>query len=131
MKKIETLWEYIQYLYKKNYNIPPKIVDSMGVLDILEMCAGGLANETIARNLELPVSYIDDVIFEYLRFSGWEQDLDISPLMVYDSLDGSYSYYKTTIGTVSSVTTRELINKSFRICKTYNDIRKEINRYVK
>lgn len=111
--------------------MPPYVVDLLGVQDIIGTCADGLSNQTISVKFELPIEYVDSVIQEYLRFPGWELDLDISPFMVYTSLGGSYDYYKSTIKTVSSLTSKDQINRSFRVCRMYDNIRKEVYKYVK
>lgn len=130
MNKLETLWDYIQFLYKKYHNIPPRIVDMMSTINIFELCASGLSNKTISNKLELPEEYIESVLNEFINFPGWKQDLDISPIMVYNSYNGSYAYFRDTIPIVSSVTTRSEINKAYKACRQYDIMRKEIQKYV-
>lgn len=128
---LETTWEVIQSLYQKYFNIPPRIVDLMAMEPILEECANGICTLTISRKFDLPVEYVEEVLEECLNFPGWKEDLDISPLSVYNGLGGDYNFYKSTIKTVSNITTKAQIQLSYSVCRKFNKIRKELRESVK
>lgn len=124
-------WDLIKKVYKIKFGIPARVVDLMAGEPIIRLCVEGRSNKYISKKLRLPQRYIRSVLMDCIRFVGWKQDLDISPIMVYDSVDGDWYYYKTTIKTVSSLTTPKEITLSYNLCRRYKTIRKEIVTYVK
>lgn len=124
-------WMTIQQVYMTYFNIPARVVDYMAVEPILHLCAEGRSNKYISRKVQLSQRHVKSVLSEFLEFEGWKEDLDISPLMVYDSVDKDWYYYRTTIKTVSSLTSVKEISLSYRVCRKYRTIRKEITKYVK
>lgn len=128
---MDNMWEFIQYLYKKFYNIEPRVVDYMAVYNILELCARGYSIRTISKMLKLPQKYIKPTIKEFLNFDGWKEDLDLDTYQRYKSLDGDYHMFVDTVKTTSAVTNGNDINTAFRICGKVEIIRKEIKKYVK
>ncbi len=124
-------WEMIQTMYKKLHGIPPRVVDYMAVEPIVKLCADGRSNSFISRKLNLDISYVSFTLKEFLRFPGWEEDLDISPLSVYNLSYRDFIVYKTNMRSLSSTIDKNTINKSFNICRSYHTIRKEIEEYVR
>lgn len=103
----------------------------MAVDEILLECVNGKCNNKIALELDFPADYIESVLKEFLNFSGWKDDIDFSPYMVYNSFDGAWNYYKETVKSISAMTTTKEIGDTHRLCRRYNNIRKEIFKYVK
>jgi len=128
---MDNMWEFIQYLYKKYYNIPPRVVDYMAIYDIIEMCARGLSVRSISKRTKLPQKYIKPTIQEFLDFDGWKEDLDLDMYQRYKSLDGDYGMFVSTIRTTSAVSSGKEINTAYRICGKVEIIRKEIKKWVK
>lgn len=126
----KTMWDYIKYLYKKYYNIPPRIVDLMASEHILEMCTEGTSNEKIAVYHDVPVDYVIEIINQYFSFNGWDTDLDINPSQVYNTIDKNYNMYVKTVSTVTAMMDLAGVRKSFNICSKLEIIRKEIKQYV-
>lgn len=122
----KTMWDYIKYLYKKYYNIPPQVVDKMACEYILELCANGNSNKKIANLLEEDEDYIKEIIQQYFHFEGWKLDLDINPYDVYNSMGKDFNMYIKSVSTISGIMNLAEVRKSFNICATLDKIRKEI-----
>ena len=112
----ENLWEFIQSLYKRYFNIPPSVVDLMAIEGIIKLVANGYSNKHVAKDLELEIEYIEEVIKEYLKFPGWIEDLDIIPYQIYSSLGGDYHEYNSMMRIVSDFN-KDKINLTFNICR--------------
>lgn len=119
-------WKLLQAFYKNHFGISPDLLDKIAVEPLLEDCASGRSNQFIANKYDTDLEYVSEVLDEFLDFEGWENDLDVNPLMIYGSLDADFSYYKSVIKTVSCLVNQSDILLSYGICRKYTKIRKEI-----
>jgi len=126
---MKTLWDYIKSIYKNKFNIDEKVIDYIALNDIFSMSVNGFSNTTIARELEVDCRYIRDALISFLKFYGWENDLDISPMRVYDYCKGNYIRFCKEIKILSPILTRKEISIAYPICKEYEKIRKELLKY--
>lgn len=127
----KTMWNYIQYLYKKYHNIPPSLVDKMAAVGILELCANGFPNEKISFLCELPVDYVTEIIKQYFHFEGWNEELDIVPYSLYYTMGKDYNTYVREVNNLSRMMKLSEVRKSFGICSILDRIKKEIKGKVK
>lgn len=125
------MWEFIQFIYKKNYDIPPRIIDYIAVMDIVELCARGKSCKSIAKLLKFSYKYVRSVILEFLNFDGWDKDFETDFLLRYESLDGDYETFVSTVKSTTRLITGKEINIAYRICGRIRIMRKEIKQYVK
>ena len=124
-------WELIQSIYQKNFGIPPRIVNLMSLESVLEACANGKSITSIAGKFGWSPLEVSNVLSEYLDFPGWETDLDISPLSMYNSYGKDFRVFRYNILTFTKMLTRRELITSFYICKKFGMIRKEIDKYIK
>lgn len=123
---METLWDYIKELYKEKYNIPPEVIDYVSVQPILKRCVTGYGNKSICYAVRENIDYVSQVIFQYLSFPGWTDDLDLNPLAIYNRYNGNYEYFKQEIQMFSPYFKEEIVKYAFDMCKKYKEIEKEI-----
>lgn len=127
--KIETTWDLIKLIYWKKFGIPPMVVDFIAVQDVLRKCVSGYGNRTICFATDEPINYVRDTLIYFLGFAGWDDDLDINPLAVYNACDNSFEKYKQDIVITSALLTDFQIELSFKVCERYKTILKEIKKY--
>lgn len=116
------MWTMIKRFYYDKFNINPMVIEYISVQDILKKCATGYSNKRIANSLNEDVNYISDTILEFFDFYGWEYDLDVNPLALYNRSTGDFERYRQEVSMVSSLVDSKLLELSFNICKRYNYI---------
>lgn len=122
-------WKDVIEFYKEHLGIPAHIVEFLASYDILHLCCTGISNETISEILDIDLDEIKNVVKEKLNFIGWYRDLDINPLFVYNSTNGNQELYTASVMAVQGAMDKIYVNKSFMICKKFEKIEKEINKY--
>lgn len=125
---METLWDLLKHHYEINFNIPGYIIDYIAIKDIIRDCVVGYSNSTIARRNKQKVSYVLEVLTGYLWFTGWLDDLDFSPMALYEKSNGIKLAYEQEINMVSSFS-QVIVDMSFEICRRYEQIEKELEKY--
>lgn len=125
-----TLWDSIKKIYKVNFNISENIIEYYSVLDVLKKCVSGYSNLRISFGLKDNIKYIRELLYEFIGFSGWDYDLDFSPIAVYNRCDNNYERYRQDVIMVSSVTSDSIIELSFLLCKKYKEIERIIDKHV-
>ena len=123
-----TLWDYIKSIYMDKYNIPEPVVDMIAVEPILRHCVTGYSISKIVRYTLMQRKYVKATINEYFEFDGWDDDLDFSPLAFYRRSFGSVVRFEEEIKMISSIE-NDIIAFLFFICKRYEGIVKEIEKY--
>ena len=89
----------------------------------------GLSNARIAKKNLLDIYFVSKVLSEEVDFEGWNYDLDFSPLAIYNRSNENFLAYEQEILTISPFNFESKIKLSFDICKRYNYIKKEIDKY--
>lgn len=125
----EQLWKEVLDIYENSFGIPNRVVESLASYDILYLCCTGLSNETISTTLDIDINTVSEVLKEKLNFIGWYKDLDISPLYVYNSVNGVKDLYIASVMTVKGLIDKVFVSKSYTICRKFERIEKEINKY--
>lgn len=77
-------WKQFKKKFEERTGKDSKILDYIAVVDYLYFCAEGLGNEDIASILETPAETVENIIYEFLGFRGFEKCLTFSPLKEYD-----------------------------------------------
>jgi hypothetical protein len=122
-----TVWDLVKKYYQDTFNVPPRYLDLAACIDILRLCVEGYGNLTISRRLKLPVDYIEDVLYDFLNFYGWDADLDISPIAIYNLSANDFEYYRQRFLMLSPFYYNDrLIKKSFKVCQRYKELLKEL-----
>ena len=129
MIEMSTDWQKVIDFYENRFGIPAKVVNYLAVYDFLQSCCVGLSNGTIATQFEVETAYVKQVLIEFLNFNGWSKDLDISPLFVYNKVNGVKELYWSAVMAIPGVMGKSYVNKSYSICKKFLKIEKEIDKY--
>lgn len=125
----EKLWKDVLNFYKDTFGIPNDIIENLASYDIMYLCCTGLSNETISIDLDVDIDAVSKVLKDKLNFVGWYKDLDISPLFVYNSVNGVRDLYIASVMAVKGLIDNVYVNKSYTICRKFEKIEREINKY--
>lgn len=125
-----TLWDYILNKYSKAESLPPIVVEYIAVFDILKYSVEGISNKRISSRLNMPVDYIENVLIDFLHFTGWDVDIDFSPVALFYLSACNYSvFYYKVISTSLYDVSDNIITLMYNICIRFNKIKETINKY--
>ena len=128
--KVSNLWEVIKLFYKQNFDIPGRVIDYIAVEPILIKSLSGYSNYRIAISIRDDIEYVNGIILSFLKFDGWNEDLDYNPLATYNKVSGNLNHFREEVLQNSVVSNIKMIDKTFYLCRDYyNNIRNEINKY--
>lgn len=125
-------WNYLKILLEERLNIPGRVLDTIAVKDILQLCASGSSNENISKVTEADLEYVVDVLREFLLFFGWTIDCDLNPLTLYNSLvDDLYSFdlFEREINILYPYYTKEEIMQMYQVAHLYKQIEDEMEKF--
>jgi hypothetical protein len=125
---MEKTWETVRKYYTEKFDIPPRIVDAIACDELLLLCVSGLTNRSIAYHLDMDIEYVEKVVQEFLKFRGWDYDLDINPFHVYNN-HKEYEDFCETSRIITPLLNKTEMNKSYNLCRKFEKLRKEINEY--
>jgi hypothetical protein len=124
------LWDVIKLFYKQNFNIPERVIDYISVKPILIKSLSGYSNHRIALSLNEDIEYIVNILYEFLKFDGWDEDLEFNPIATFNKIKGNLENYRQEVLQNSSITNIRLIDKTFYLCERYyKRIEREIQKY--
>jgi hypothetical protein len=83
MEKESEVWLEIRKFYKDEFGIEEALVDVMGDIQILKLCATGASNEAISLFLDIGLTQVMETIMIHVGFSGWDNNLPFNPLLLY------------------------------------------------
>jgi hypothetical protein len=126
---IKEQWKLFTEYVSNEFGISEELLNYVAVEEILSCCATGLSNKTIANVCNCDIKYVIEVINEFFNFNGWKDDLDINTYHIYESSGKLLDSYRMLVKLVSSVSEDIDINKSFNICKKYEEILEKVNNY--
>lgn len=129
MMNYKNLWEAIKEFYFYEYGIPKRYTELVAIMPILEGFAEGYSSRRISKKLKLPEEYIEETIMDYFNTTGWEFDLDISPIAIYNNSNGDFTRYREILLIASVYVDEKFIPLLFRICKQFSNLRKELEEY--
>ena len=110
-RKINT-WHEIVRLYKDAFGVDERTLELISVFDILRLYAQGLGYNSISRILDSDIPYIKYAVKQFYRVEAREHDLDISPIMCYNSKQ------------LDSLSKTDL-----KMCRIYLNLERKINIY--
>ena len=119
---------FIEYI-NSTLGIPITILNYITVSDILLGCVTGLSNSTISKKYNCSDEYIVGVLNEFLDFKGWTNDLDINIYFMYNNADKNLNAFRLLVTTITPLINDKEINISYNICKKYDIIIKEVNKF--
>jgi len=119
---------FIEYI-NSTLGIPITILNYIAVSDILLGCVTGLSNSTISKKYNCSDEYIVGVLNEFLDFKGWTNDLDINIYFMYNNADKNLNAFRLLVTTITPLINDKEINISYNICKKYDIIIKEVNKF--
>jgi hypothetical protein len=127
---METLWDFIKYLYKKHFNIPGDVIEYYSLEPILKRSITGYSNTRLAYSYNITSQDIKNILNKYMGFDGWNNDLDVNPLAIYNRYCGNYLLFTQEIKMVSTLMDDFSIDLSFVLCKRFVAIQRMIEAYV-
>ena len=122
-------WKLFTEYVSNEFGISEELLNYIAVEEILSCCVTGLSNKTISNICNCDVRYVKEVLNDFFEFDGWKEDLDINTYYLYESSGKMIDSYKMLIKTLSSASDDINIDKSFYICKRYEEILKKVNEY--
>jgi hypothetical protein len=131
--KENKLWKYIKCLYREKLDIPESIVSLLSDDRILMGVVTGLSNKQICNYVNLDEKLIRATVEQYFKaipnFSGWSEDLDFSPIMVYNNKHSTLYGYSKSVKEINGNVSESDIYLSYCICVIYKDYEKELAKY--
>lgn len=118
---MDNLWEFFLQDYSKKTSLPIKVLELIAVLPLVKLCAVGNSNKSIAKRYRVTVEYVEDVLINSLNFSGWEDNLEFSPLAIYKEYP-EFNAYKAMVLSRSQVK-EAVVVMSFNICVKYTKLK--------
>ena len=106
-----------------------KLLDYISTIDILRDCAVGYSNYRISKRKHIDTKFIESVLLDAYSISGWNRDLDFSPLALYNISGGNRLMYEHEIIMITGKYDERQVNLTYRICKKYLEIKKEVDDY--
>jgi len=104
-------------------------MEAIATLPIAKYMAEGLSVGHTASRLDMDVAYIKQVCRDALGFEGWEQALDIDPLMLYTRVRGSKLGFTQQVILTSPLMKPRQISRAFKVCERYFELKKEVQNY--
>jgi hypothetical protein len=120
---METYWDVIKAFYQQKFNIPPQYIDYIACEKLLLDCVSGYGNKTISRRHKLPIDYVKDVIIDFLGFPGFDIDLDISPIALYNLSNKNLLHFQQNVVNHSAYLEYEDAKFLFKICRKFDKLR--------
>jgi hypothetical protein len=124
---VSKLWNIFTEYLNKEFNMDEYLAYKIASFDILKMSAMGYSNSRISYRLCVHPKNIQNTLINLLHFTGWETDLDFSPLAIFNRCKTFNEYEKEII--VISPVSKKIVIMSYNIVFQYVIIKKEINRY--
>jgi len=122
-------WEIFKKYYAELFGISLELVDILAVYDVLRMCACGYANFKISKRTKLDIQYIEETLFTYFDFYGWNFDLDFSPIALYNRCNDNITFFEQEIRMISNRTDERFIKRMFEVCQRYTKIKVEVEAF--
>lgn len=124
---MEDNWRTIRAVHSSITGIPPHVVDYIAVEDILVNFVQGLSTTSIADLYEMDMSYIEEVLKDYLFCTGWVQDLKFNPLKVFKESFAESEIFNNKIISYNIKYGYDIPPFSlFNVCKLYIKIKEQI-----
>jgi hypothetical protein len=83
----------------------------------------GMGTVWISRRLKLPKNYIEQVQIDALGFTGWDCNLEFSPIALFYDCEKSKEIYTAKLDAAFGAS-KGIINISYRVCEVYDKIKR-------
>ena len=121
-------WIEFKKLYRSMFHANDRVVDLIAVYEILLFSVSGRSNLSISRYLDMDIDYVSDVLQEFLKFQGFEYDLDINPSCVFDRVT-NFDEFVEDIKLISPLSFDKEMILWYSVCNKFDSIRKEIDNF--
>lgn len=121
-------WAKFKLLFSDLFKVDSRMADLIAVQEILLFCVSGRSVRSISLYLNVSEEYVREVLYEFLKFQGFEYDLDLSPISVFKR-HKDFDSFVIEIQTLSPVTIDKEFIIWYNICNKYDSIREEIAKF--
>jgi hypothetical protein len=128
---MSNLWKEVQKFYFTNFGITAQLLDLYSSLEILSLCTQGKSVGVISTELDIEPESIRKIIRLYFHFSGFDVDLDFSPIVLYTCNGGSWEYYRSNVRTQSKNSKLDTVNLTWNICKEFLKLKERVYKNVR
>lgn len=91
------LWELIKKFYKQKYGYSDSLIEYIAVRPIIIKSLSGESNITISLNTEYKAKEVEEILTNVLGFHGWEKDLEINFLAMYNNCGRNPAKFRESI----------------------------------
>lgn len=129
-----TGWDYVKSFYREHFGIEEWVVELYANLDILQLCASGAGNKSIAAYCDMDLDDIVEILMNTFKFPGWSEDLPVNPYRIFldceklDNLaEGRFiSEMNAALLHCKDSERGHIIYKSYWTCRTMKEIEERI-----
>lgn len=127
---MEYHWIDFRKYYARKFGTTEQMVDLIASYETIRLCVTGYSNRRISNRLLISVIDVEETIFEFLDFLGWDYDLDFSPIALYNKSNGIFMAYEQEISMVTGrLSDYSLVVRSFDICRKFLKIKERIDSF--
>lgn len=124
---IDEHWDQFTTILSKLFKVDKHIIDLIAVQEVLILIASGYSNKSVSRRLEMEEDYVSEVCQEFLKFPGYEEDLDINPYFAFRR-SVSFDDFVFEIKLLTKVLDKDCI-VWYNVSEEYDKIRKEVDSF--
>ena len=123
----EKSYEELLKMYSEKYNIPPYLIDFMACEEVILASINGASNEEIAKDYEDDIEYVKNILRYFIGFDGNDTPLNFSPYFVYKATERVFDVFNEVLSKQNNLDIITIGNY-WRMCKCYEDLRKELDK---
>lgn len=124
-----TYWDFLRDTYAEATGLPTYVVEYLSVLPIIQYAVMGLSTKWIAKRMKVPYDYVESVLIEFLEFTGWDINLEFSPIAIFYQCEKDRDIFIARIeGTYTNVN-KGIIYIAFNIANVYDKIKGVLKGY--
>lgn len=124
-----TYWDFLRDTYAEATGLPTYVVEYLSVLPIIQYAVMGLSTKWIAKRMKVPYDYVESVLIEFLEFTGWDINLEFSPIAIFYQCEKDRDMFIARIeGTYTNVN-KGIIYIAFNIANVYDKIKGVLKGY--
>lgn len=123
----ENAFEEIKNIYLNNLHFSEDLIDYLSNEEILMTCIDGRSVSYIAKRFFIAEVEVENIIKEYLGFSGWKYDLDFSPHSIYNASIKSLDDYIFNCYLISPNSSQQLVLTTYFICRVFDELKERMD----
>jgi len=124
---VSKLWDSFTEFLDKEFKMDSFLAYKISSLSILNLTAKGYSNARVSSKLLVSVKDVESTLINLLHFTGWEHDLDFSPLAIFNRCK-TFSDYQREVYVISAVS-EKIIVLSYNVVYLYKQIVKDVDKY--